>query len=61
MGPGHVVDVQKPIQTTEVDEGPEVGEVLDGALDPNAFFDLGQRLLTVANPLFVEVLALRKD
>ncbi len=58
MGPGHVVDVQKPIEPAEVNESPEVGEVLNDALDPDALFDLGQRLLAIADPLFVEVLAL---
>src|SRR5262249_25735679 len=40
--PAHVGDVQKSVDATEVDEGAEVGDVLDDPLADLARLDLGQ-------------------
>ncbi len=43
--PGHVGNVQQPIDAAEVDERPVIGDVLDRALDQLTFFQRGERRL----------------
>src|SRR5450631_4014606 len=43
--PRHIRDMQQPVDATQVDEGPVLGEVLDDTLDDLAFLELIERLL----------------
>ena len=43
--PAHVRDVAQPVDPAEVNEGTEVGEVLDDALDDRAFVKTLEELL----------------
>ena len=45
--PAHVGDVQQAVDAAEIDEGAELGDVLDDALADLALFDLGQQLFAV--------------
>ena len=46
--PAHVVDVQQPVETAQVHEGPEGGEGLDLAFHLVADLDLGEELFALA-------------
>src|SRR6266571_3264682 len=59
--PAHVGDVEQPIQTVEVDERAEVGDVLDGALADVARRHFGEELLPPFGALLFDQLASRKD
>jgi hypothetical protein len=52
--PTQIGDVQEAVDTTEVDEGAEVGDVLDHALADLALLELGNELLLLALALFLE-------
>src|SRR5579883_2312685 len=52
--PGHVGDVQQPVDAAEVDERPVVGDVLDGPLEDDAFLEDLERLLLERRPLALE-------
>src|SRR5512147_1128173 len=45
--PGHIRDVQQPIDAAEVDKRSVVCDVLDHALDELSFLEVGQRGLTL--------------
>ena len=49
--PAHVGDVQQAVDAAEVDEGAELGDVLDHALAALADFQLGQQLGLLLRPL----------
>src|SRR5687767_6527703 len=59
--PGHVGDVQQPVDTAKVDERAEVGDVLDGALDDVAELDVVHRLLLQLLALLLDELAAGDD
>ncbi len=59
--PAHVGDMEQPIQTVEVDERAEVGDVLDGALADVARRHFSQELLPSFGALLFDQLAPRKD
>src|SRR5512147_136752 len=48
--PGHVRDVKQAVDTTEVDEGPVVGDILDRPLNQLAFLQSRQRRLALLVP-----------
>src|SRR5262249_46347194 len=59
--PGHVGDVEQPIDAAQVDEGAELGDVLDDALADLARLDLGQELLLHLLALVLDELAPADD
>lgn len=50
--PTHVGDVEESVESVEVDEGAEVGDVFDGAGDDGAFFEFVEELRAFFGALF---------
>src|SRR2546430_16996707 len=59
--PGHVGDVQQPVDAAEIDERPEVGDVLDDAFAGLIDLELLHQLLALAGPLVLENDTTRDD
>ena len=59
--PAHVGDVQQAVDAAQVDEGAELGDVLDHALADLADLDLVEELLLHILPLILEQLAAADD
>src|SRR5439155_26047393 len=59
--PAHVGDVQEAVDAAQVDEGAELGDVLDDALADLARLDLGQQLLLHLLALVFQELAAGDD
>ena len=59
--PAHVGDVQQAVDAAQVDEGAELGDVLDDALADLARLDLGEQLLLHLLALVFEQLAAADD
>src|SRR5262249_36298434 len=59
--PAHVGDVQEAVDAAEVDEGAELGDVLDDALADLAHLDLGEQLRLQLLPPVLEHLAAGDD
>ena len=59
--PAHVGDVQQAVDAAEVDEGAELGDVLDHALAAMADFQLGQQLGLLLRPLRLDQRAAADD
>src|SRR5262249_25228635 len=55
--PAHVGDVEQAVDATQVDEGPELGNVLDDALANLARLDLAQQLFLHLDALIFDELA----
>ena len=52
--PGHVGDVQEPVESAEIDERAVVGEILDDALDFLALMERGEQRFPFGAALFLE-------
>src|SRR5205814_8885121 len=52
--PAHIGDMQQPIETVEVDERAEIGDVLDGALANVAWSHLREQLGTALVPFLLD-------
>ena len=59
--PAHIGDVQQSIDTVEVDEGAEIGDVLDCALANISGSHFGQKLLTPFGALLLDELTAREN
>src|SRR5262249_50543277 len=59
--PAHVGDVQQAVDAAEIDEGTEVGDVLDQPLANLADLDLGHELVFGLGPRVFQQLAARND
>ena len=59
--PAHVGDVQQAVDAAQIDEGAELGDVLDDALAGLARLDLGQKFLFHLDALIFEELAPADD
>src|SRR5262249_37800634 len=59
--PAHVGDVQQAVDAAEIDERPEVGDVLDEALANLADLDLRHELVLGLGPRVLQQLAARDD
>ena len=59
--PTHVGDVQQAVDAAEIDEGAELGDVLDDALAALADFELGQQLGLLFGPLGLDQRAAADD
>src|SRR6056297_680829 len=59
--PGHVGDVQKPVDTAQIDEGAVFGDVLDHPIDGIAFRKLADHLGALLGAAFLEDGAARDD
>src|SRR2546430_11417943 len=59
--PGHVGDVQQPVDAAEVDERTEVGDVLDDAFAGLIDLELLHQLFALAGPLVLENDTTRDD
>src|SRR5699024_1196711 len=59
--PGHVGNVQQAIDAAEIDERTVVHQILDDALEDNAFLQRIQQLLALFTVLFLEHVTARDD
>src|SRR5450432_725071 len=59
--PGHVGDMQKAIHAIEVDEGAEIGQILDRAVDAIAHLDALEEFLALLAALLLDELAAAED
>ena len=59
--PGHVGDVQEPVDAAEIDERAIVGDVLDHAVDHLALFEAGDDLAALLGASLLEHRAARHD
>src|SRR5699024_7732539 len=59
--PGHVGDMQQAVDAAEIDERTVIDQVLDNALEDNAFLQGFQQLLALFTVLFLEHVAARND
>ena len=60
-GPGHVGDVKESVDAVEIEEGPEVGDVLDGSLDLVAGAHGAEELLAALTALGLDEFATAED
>ncbi len=61
MAPGHIVDMKKTVNSTEVDKCAEISEVLDTSLNPAPFLQLLHGFFTESSAFFFEESALREN
>ena len=59
--PGHVGDVEEAVEAVEVEEGAELGEVLDAAFHLGALFEVGEKLGALLVAFLLDELAAGED
>ncbi len=59
--PRDIGDVQQPVDTAEIDERAVIGDVLDHAFEDLAFLEVGEQLVALFGPRFLENGAARND
>ena len=59
--PSHIGDVEESVQTVEVDEGSEFGEVFDTAFDLGSLVEVGEELGAFLVAFFLDQFATRED
>src|SRR5204863_4288964 len=59
--PGHVRDMEQPVHAIEIDEGAEIGQVLDAALDDVAHLHAFEELLALLASFLFDQLAPAQD
>src|SRR5213083_1217224 len=59
--PGHVRDVEQAVHAIEVDEGAEIGQVLDAALDDVAYLYAFEEFLALLAPFLFDQLTPAQD
>ena len=59
--PGHIGHVEKAVETIQIDEGPELGQIFDAAFDLGALIEVGEELGAFLVALFFDEFATGKN